>query len=97
MLLNWLCETLDRAEAWSIIGRERIKTLRRLLPYTFRVPLNYETKAYVDTMARKYGVSGTDVLLRALFTFRFLNSALERDGVLIIERVNGDVETIVKL
>jgi hypothetical protein len=97
MLINWLCETLDRAEAWSIIGRERIKALRRLLPYTIRVPLNYETKAYVDTMAVKYGVTATDVILRALFTFRFLNSALERDGVLRIEHLNGEVETIVKL
>jgi len=82
---------------WCFIGRKRIRTLRLLLPYTFRVPLNYETKAYVDTMARRYGVSGTDVLLRALFTFRYLNGVLEQDGVLIIERVSGEVETIVKI
>jgi len=54
-------------------------------------------KAYVETMARKYGVPATEVILRALFTFRLLNSALERDGVLVIEYANGEIETIVKL
>jgi len=93
MPLNWLYETLDRVEAWCFIGQERIKTLRRLLPYATSVPLSYEMKAYVDRMARKYGVPATEVILRALFTFRFLNSALERDGVLVIEYANGEVET----
>jgi hypothetical protein len=54
-------------------------------------------KAYVDRMARNYGVPATEVILRALYTFRFLNSALERDGVLVIEHASGEVEMIVKL
>jgi hypothetical protein len=97
MPLNWLYETLERAELWCFIGRERIKKLRLLLPYAIGVPLSHEMKAYVDAMAIKYGVPATEVILRALFTFRFLNSALERDGVLVIEYANGEVETIVKL
>ncbi len=97
MFLNWLCETLDGIEAWCSIGRQRITRLQLLLPYAIRVPLSYEMKAYVDRMARNYGVPATEVILRALYTFRFLNSALERDGVLVIEHASGEVEMIVKL
>jgi len=97
MLLNWLKEACDRRRVCGFSRKQKLKVPRLFWPRTIRVPLSDDMGAYVDRMATRYGVPATEFILRALFTFRFLNSALERDGVLVIEYANGEVETIVKL
>jgi hypothetical protein len=59
--------------------------------------MNRDMKKFLDAVATKHGVPLTEIILRAVYTFRFLSKVLELDGVVILKYANGDEEMITSL
>jgi hypothetical protein len=56
-----------------------------------------DARRYVESKARRSGVSETKVVRRALEAYRLLHEVRERDGEVVLRRADGNLERLVRI
>jgi hypothetical protein len=64
---------------------------------TLIVRIMGEAHAYVDSVARRKGLTEVDVVQRALEAYRVLLDVLEQDGRIVLHRKDGQLERLVRI
>jgi len=64
---------------------------------TLKIGINADAKNFVEQKAVTLGTSEAEVVRRALEAYRFLDDVKEKDGQVLLQRIDGQLERLARL
>lgn len=64
---------------------------------SLKVGINADAKKFVETKAQQLQASEAEIVRRALEAYRFLDEVKEKDGEIVLRRMDGHLERLVRI